>query len=112
MNTNGCAVALKVRSRFSMLQANIEAFTGEKPKKKTTGTDVLGTIKKLEDVSRNANCLSRYNSVRLIFVSDMIHQTNTADFKTKLAGMPSGNAVVWARSIQARELDLKNRSSK
>lgn len=107
LNTNVCAVALKVRSRFSMLQANIEAFTGEKPKKKTTGTDVLGTIKKLEDVSRNANSLSRYNSVRLIFVSDMIHQTNTADFKTKLAGMPSGNACSLGKEYSSKGVGFK-----
>jgi len=107
LNTNVCAVALKVRSRFSMLKANIEAFTGEKSTKKTTGTDVLGTIKKLEDVSRNANSLSRYKSVRLIFVSDMIHQTSTADLKIKLAGMPLDNACSLGKEYSSGGIGFK-----
>jgi hypothetical protein len=84
LNTNVCTIALRVRARFSMVQANLEAFTGEKPTKETTGTDVLGTVRKLEDVARNSTSLSRYKKVRLNFVSDMIHQTALVDLKKEL----------------------------
>lgn len=86
LNANVCTIALRVRARFDMVKANIEAFTGEKPTKKTTGTDVLGTIRKLENVARNSTSLQRYQLVHLNFVSDMIHQTALVDLKTELVG--------------------------
>lgn len=86
LNANVCTIALRVRARFEMVKANIQAFTGETPTKKTTGTDVLGTIRKLEDVARNSNSLQRYKIVHLNFVSDMIHQTALVDLKKELVG--------------------------
>lgn len=86
LNANVCTIALRVRARFDMVKANIEAFTGENPTKKTTGTDVLGTIRKLEDVARNSTSLQRYQLVHLNFVSDMIHQTALVDLKKELVG--------------------------
>ena len=87
LNQNVCAIALRVRSRFSIVQSNIIAFTGKKPIKKTSGTDILGTIRKLEDVSRNSTIVKRYKDIRLIFVSDMVHQTALIDLKSTLIGM-------------------------
>ena len=98
LNANVCTIALKVRSRFSMVQANIEAFTGESPTKKTTGTDLLGTIRKLEDVARNSSSLARYKKVRLIFVSDMVHQTALVDLKKELVGKSPLDACAFSKS--------------
>jgi len=97
LNANVCTIALRVRSRFSMVQANLEAFTGAKPTKKTTGTDVLGTIRKLEDVARNSTSLARYKKVRLIFVSDMIHQTALVDLKKELAAKSAEYGCVFSK---------------
>ena len=99
LNANVCTIALKVRARFSMVQANIEAFTGLKPTKKTTGTDILGTIRKLEDVSRNSTSLFRYNTVRLNFVSDMIHQTSIANLEAELQGMSEAKACAFGKTF-------------
>jgi len=101
LNANVCTIALRVRSRFSMVQANLEAFTGAKPTKKTTGTDVLGTIRKLEDVARNSTSLARYKKVRLNFVSDMIHETGLVNLKTKLVGMSPSEACALSRTYSA-----------
>lgn len=97
LNTNVCTIALRVRARFAMVKANIEAFTGEKPTKKTTGTDVLGTIRKLEDVARNSSSLARYRKVRLIFVSDMVHQTALVNLQRKLGGMSKLEACEYSK---------------
>jgi hypothetical protein len=107
LNANVCTIALKVRSRFSMVQANLEAFTGENPTKKTTGTDVLGTIRKLEDVARNSSSLARYKKVRLIFVSDMIHQTGLVDLKTKLAGLSPSDACTLGNTYSSTPSGFK-----
>lgn len=107
LNANVCTIALKVRSRFSMVQANLEAFTGENPTKKTTGTDVLGTIRKLEDVARNSSSLARYKKVRLIFVSDMIHQTGLVDLKTKLAGLSPSDACALGSNYSSTPSGFK-----
>lgn len=101
LNANVCTIALRVRSRFSMVQANLEAFTGAKPTKKTTGTDVLGTIRKLEDVARNSTSLARYKKVRLNFVSDMIHETGLVNLKTKLVGLSPSDACALSRTYSA-----------
>jgi hypothetical protein len=98
LNVNVCTIALRVRARFEMVKSNIEAFTGENPTKETTGTDVLGTIRKLEDVARNSNSLARYQRVRLNFVSDMIHQTALVDLKKALAGMSPSQACEFSKS--------------
>jgi hypothetical protein len=92
LNSNVCTIALKVRSRFTMVKANIEAFTGDKRTKSTTGSDVLGTIRKLEDVARNSSSLTRYQKVRLNFVSDMVHQTALLDLKKELVAMSPSDA--------------------
>lgn len=107
LNANVCSIALKVRSRFSMVEANLEAFTGKKPTKKTTGTDVLGTIRKLEDVARNATSLARYKKVRLIFVSDMIHQTALVDLKNKLAGLSPSDACALSATYSSTTSGFK-----
>lgn len=107
LNANVCTIALKVRSRFSMVEANLEAFTGKKPTKKTTGTDVLGTIRKLEDVARNATSLARYKKVRLIFVSDMIHQTALVDLKNKLAGLSPSDACALSATYSSTPSGFK-----
>jgi len=101
LNQNICSVALKVRGRFSMVQANIVAFAGEKPTKKTTGTDLFGTIRKLEDVARNSSSLSRYKEVRLVFVSDMVHQTSAVNLKTELKGASSAQACELSKQISS-----------
>jgi len=101
LNTNVCTIALRVRARFSMVQANIEAFTGENPTKKTTGTDVLGTIRKLEDVARNSASLSRYKKVRLNFVSDMVHQTALVDLKKELAAKSAEYGCVFSKQFSS-----------
>ena len=101
LNANVCATALRVRARFSVVKANLDAFTGEKPTKKTTGTDVLGTIRKLEDVARNSSSLARYQKVRLIFVSDMIHQTKLVDLKAQLAGLSPSEACEFSSSYSS-----------
>lgn len=101
LNANVCTIALKVRARFSMIEANIEAFTGLKPTKKTTGTDILGTIRKLEDVSRNSTSLSRYSTVRLNFVSDMIHRTSIANLKSDLRGMSEAEACALSKTYMS-----------
>ena len=97
LNSNVCIIALRVRARFAMVKANIEAFTGEKPIKKTTGTDILGTIRKLEDVARNSSSLARYKKVRLNFVSDMVHQTALVDLKKELVGMSASDACAFSK---------------
>jgi hypothetical protein len=107
LNANVCTIALKVRSRFSMVQANIEAFTGEGATKKTTGTDILGTIRKLEDVARNSNSLNRYKKVRLNFVSDMIHQTALVDLKKALANLSTAEACSFSKSYSSIESGFK-----
>ena len=107
LNANVCTIALRVRDRFSMVQANLEAFTGEKPTKKTTGTDVLGTIRKLEDVARNATSLARYKKVRLIFVSDMIHQTALVDLKSKLVGLSPSDACALSNTYSSTTSGFK-----
>jgi len=107
LNANVCTIALRVRSRFSTLQANIEAFTGQKRTKVTTGTDILGTIRKLEDVARNASSLDRYEKVRLIFVSDMIHQTALVDLKTKLAGLSPSDACAISKTYSSTTSGFK-----
>lgn len=101
LNQNVCSVALKVRSRFSMVQANIIAFAGDKPTKKTNGTDLFGTIRKLEDVARNSSALSRYKEVRLVFVSDMVHKTAAIDLKTKLIGASNSAACALSKKISS-----------
>ena len=98
LNANVCTIALKVRARFSIIEANIEACTGLKPTKKTTGTDILGTIRKLEDVARNSTSLSRYNTVRLNFVSDMIHQTSIANLEVDLKGMSEAEGCAFGKT--------------
>lgn len=98
LNASVCTIALKVRARFSMIEANLEAFTGLKPTKKTTGTDILGTIRKLEDVARNSTSLSRYSTVRLNFVSDMIHQTSIANLESELRGMSQTEACALSKT--------------
>ena len=107
LNANICSIALRVRARFSMVQANLEAFTGENPTKKTTGTDVLGTIRKLEDVARNSSSLARYKKVRLIFVSDMIHQTGLVDLKTKLVGLSPSDACALSGTYSSTPSGFK-----
>jgi hypothetical protein len=107
LNANVCTIALRVRARFSMVQANLEAFTGANPTKKTTGTDVLGTIRKLEDVARNSTSLARYKKVRLIFVSDMIHQTGLVDLKTKLVGISPSDACALSRTYSSSASGFK-----
>jgi hypothetical protein len=101
LNTNVCTIALRVRGRFDMLKANIDAFTGEKPSKTTTGTDVLGTIRKLEDVARNSSSLTRYKKVRLVFVSDMIHQTALVNLKKELATMSPQDACAFSKQYSS-----------
>jgi hypothetical protein len=96
LNANVCTIALRVRARFDMVKANIQAFTGENPTKKTTGTDVLGTIRKLEDVARNSTSLQRYQLVHLNFVSDMIHQTALVDLKKELVGKSPAYACAFS----------------
>lgn len=107
LNTNVCTIALRVRARFSMVQANLEAFTGKTPTKKTTGTDVLGTIRKLEDVARNSTSLERYKRVHLNFVSDMIHQTSLVDLKKKLVGMSPSDACAFSKQYSSTSSGFK-----
>lgn len=98
LNANVCTIALRVRSRFAIVKANIDAFTGDNATRQTTGTDVLGTIRKLETVARNSGSLSRYEKVRLNFVSDMIHQTALVDLKSTLAGKSPNEACQIAKT--------------
>jgi hypothetical protein len=107
LNTSVCSVALRVRARFSKLEANIEAFTGANPTMKTTGTDLLGTIRKLEDVSRNSSTLGRYKKIRLIFVSDMIHNTGLVNLKTELAGLSSLDACQLSKNYSSTTSGFK-----
>lgn len=107
LNANVCTIALRVRARFEMVKANIQAFTGEKPIKKTTGTDVLGTIRKLEDVARNSTSLQRYQRVHLNFVSDMIHQTSLVDLKKQLAGMSPSDACAFSKQYSTTPSGFK-----
>jgi len=107
LNANVCTIALRVRARFDMVKANIQAFTGEKPTKKTTGTDVLGTIRKLEDVARNSSSLARYTHVHLNFVSDMIHQTSIVDLKKELAGMTPSEACTFSERFASTTSGFK-----
>lgn len=107
LNANVCSIALRVRSRFEMVKANVLAFTGENAIKKTTGTDVLGTIRKLEDVARNSSSLSRYQKVRLIFVSDMIHQTSLVDLKKELVNMSPSEACSFSKQYTSRQSGFK-----
>lgn len=108
LNTNVCVIALNVRGRFDTVKANIEAFTGEKPTKKTTGTDLLGTIRKLEDVARNSSTLARYETVHLNFVSDMVHQTSLVDLKMELATMSESEACIFSRQYATNTSGFKN----
>ena len=101
LNLNVCGIALRVRGRFSMVQANIQAFAGDKPTKKTTGTDLFGTIRKLEDVARNSSSLSRYKEVRLVFVSDMVHQTASIDLKAELLQNSGSNPCALSKKFSA-----------
>jgi hypothetical protein len=98
LNANVCSIALRVRSRFAIVKANVDAFTGANATRKTTGTDVLGTIRKLETVARNSDSLSRYEKVRLNFVSDMIHQTALVDLKETLARKKPSEACELAKN--------------
>ncbi len=107
LNANVCTIALRVRARFAMVKANIEAFTGSNPTKKTTGTDVLGTIRKLEDVARNSSSLARYKKVRLNFVSDMVHQTALVDLKKSLLGMSPTEACNLSRDYSTTASGFK-----
>ena len=107
LNTNVCTIALKVRARFTMVQANIEAFTGEKPTNKTTGTDVLGTVRKLEDVARNSASLSRFEKVRLNFVSDMVHQTALVDLKKELVGKSASYGCAFSKQYSSGATGFK-----
>lgn len=108
LNSNVCTIALRVRSRFEMVKANIQAFTGEKPTKKTTGTDVLGTIRKLEDVARNSSSLARYKHVHLNFVSDMIHQTSIVDLKKVLIGKSPSEACTFSKQYASNTSGFKS----
>lgn len=101
LNANVCTIALRVRARFAMVKANLEAFTGPNPTKKTTGTDILGTIRKLEDVARNSNSLARYKKVRLNFVSDMVHQTALVNLKSELIGKSPSKACNFSKSFSS-----------
>lgn len=108
LNANICTTALRVRERFVALEKNILAFTGENRTRKTTGSDVLGTIKKLENVARNSNSLQRYEKIRLIFVSDMIHQTGLIDLKKKLLENPSESACLLGKKYSSASSGFKN----
>lgn len=107
LNANVCSIALRVRARFSMIEANIEAFTGLTPTKKTTGTDIFGTIRKLEDVARNSIFLDRYESVRLNFVSDMIHQTALTNLKSELIGISATEACTVGKNYSTTNSGFK-----
>jgi hypothetical protein len=107
LNANICSVALRVLARFSKVEANIEAFTGGNRTLKTTGTDLLGTIRKLEDISRNSPSLARYKKVRLIFVSDMIHNTGLVNLKTELAGLSTSDACELSKTYSSSTSGFK-----
>lgn len=92
-----CAIALRVRSRFEMVTKNVQAFTGTNSFKKTKGTDLLGTIRKLETISRNSAQLGNYENVQLIFVSDMIHQTSTLNMEKELLNLSREKACDFGR---------------
>lgn len=87
-----CSVALRVRSRFDMVTKNVEAFTGANQTRKTKGTDLLGAIRKLENIARNSQELGNYTNVQLIFVSDMIHQTSILNMEKELLNLSSETA--------------------
>ncbi len=98
LNSDICSTALKVRSRVKQVIDNIKAYTEPTlvtlpsgatkltTERKTTGTDIFGTIGKLENVSRNSSYLNRFEEVRLVFISDMLHNTDALNLKKALAG--------------------------
>lgn len=98
LNSEICSTALKVRARVKQVIDNIESYTkpvvvsGENGKtftttqRKTSGTDLFGTINKLENVARNSSFLSEFNVIRLVFVSDMLHNTDAINLRKTLTG--------------------------
>lgn len=104
LNTDICDTALSVRARVKQIIDNIKAFTEPKavtsPEGKTsfttdrntTGTDIFGTINKLERVSRNSTYLNQFKEVKLVFISDMLHNTDNINLRKELAGkkVPEG----------------------
>ncbi len=98
LNSDICNVALKVRGRVKQVVDNIVAYT--KPKLvtasdgktsfsteiKTTGTDIFGTVSKLENVSRNSTYLNRFKEIRIVFISDMLHNTDAFNLRKALVG--------------------------
>ena len=98
LNTDICNTALKVRARVKQVIDNIKAYTEPKlvtlpsgdtkltTERKTTGTDIFGTISKLENVSRNSSYLNRFKEIRLVFISDMLHSTDAFNLKKTLTG--------------------------
>lgn len=94
LNKDICNTALKVRARVKQVIDNIEAYTKPIPSPNgdtkpttrfyTTGTDIFGTITKLENVARNSTYLNRFKEVRLVFISDMIHNTDALNLKKAL----------------------------
>ena len=99
LNQNVCSTALRVRSRFTQVQTNIQAFTGPNPTKATSGTDVLGTIRKLENNARNSTGLQRYDVIRLIFVSDMVHQTAQLDMQRQFVAKSASDACSYGKDL-------------
>ena len=97
LNIDVCNTALKVRARVKQVIDNIKAYTEPKlvtlpsgntkltTERKTTGTDIFGTISKLENLSRNSSYLNRFKEVRLVFISDMLHHTDAVKLKKLLA---------------------------
>jgi hypothetical protein len=104
LNQDICTTALTVRARINQIIANVEAFTkpviniskdggtSYKTSKATTGTDIFGTINKLENTARNSQILNSFRQIRLIFVSDMLHNTDNINLRKYLAGKSTSEA--------------------
>ena len=93
-----CSIALRINNRFYKLSENVEAFTaGEKPVRTTNGSDVLGSIRKLENTARNSIELNNYAKVNLTFVSDMIHLTSTLNMEKELVNLSREAACAFGR---------------
>lgn len=99
LNSEICSIALRVRARVKQVIDNIESYTkpiimttsnGEtiiRTERRTTGTDIFGTVNKFENLARNSTTLKRFEEIKLVFVSDMLHNTDSINLRKTLKNM-------------------------
>lgn len=78
-----CNQAIQVRNSISNLQTGVSKYlSGEVST--NGGSDIFGAITRIDDEIQSKSGLGQYSKIKLIFVSDGVHNTPAIDLKNRL----------------------------